>query len=173
MSTVLGVRKFSSVFVILLILASPLFVSVAVAEPSENEAASALANADGVVASAYQAELKAEEAGANVSSLLVLLNKAGDNLAQAHIAYSSGDFDETIRLADLSRIFGEEVLNEANELQGLARARSAQRLWSTATGSAIGVMAVVFGSFLVWRVFKRRYYRQVLGMKPEVSADES
>jgi hypothetical protein len=167
------VLKFSSVLIILLVFVSPFFVSAALAEASENEAASALVNADGVVVSAYQAVLKAEEEGANVSSLLVRLSEAGDNLAHGHMAYSLGDFDETTRSAGLSRNIGEEVRNEANELTGSARAEGAQRLWSTATGSVVGVIAVVFGSFLVWRVFKRRYYRQVLGMRPEVGADES
>jgi hypothetical protein len=169
----MSVLKFSSVLIILLVFVSPFFVSAALAEASENEAASALVNADGVVGSAYQAVLKAEEEGANVSSLLARLSEAGDNLAHAHMAYGLGNFDETTRFADLSRNIGEEVRSEANELMGSARAEGAQRLWSTATGSVIGVIVIVFGSFLVWRVFKRRFYRRVLGMRPEVGADES
>ena len=167
------ILKFSSVLIILLIFVSPFFVSAALAEVSKDEAASALANAGGVVVSAYQAVLKAEEAGANVLSLLVRLNEAEEKLAQAHVAYSLGNFDETTRFADLSRNIGEEVRNEANELKSWAWAEGAQRLWFTTTGSVIGMIAVIFGSFLVWRIFKRRYYRQVLGMRPEVGTDES
>ena len=32
---------------------------------------------------------------------------------------------------------------------------------------------VVFLSFVVWRVFKRRYHRRVLEMRPEVVSGES
>ena len=167
------ILKFSSVLIILLIFVSPFFVSAALAEVSKDEAASALANADGVVVSAYQVVLKAEEAGANVSSLLIRLNEAGENLVHARVAYSLGNFDETTRFADLSRDIGEEVRNEANKLKGLAWAEDVQRLWFMMASSVIGVIAVAFGSFLAWRVFKRRYYRQVLGMRPEVGADES
>jgi len=167
------ILKFSAVLIILLIFVAPFFVSAAIAEVSENEAALALANAGGVVVSAYQAVLKTEEAGANVSSLLIRLNEAEENLVHARMAYGLRDFDETTRLAHLSRDVGEEVRNDANELKSWAWAESAQRLWFTMTGSVIGVIAVVFGSFLAWRVFKRRYYRQVLGFRPEVGADES
>ena len=169
----MSILKFSFILIILLVFASQFFMPVTFAEVSQDQAASALANAETSVVSSYQAVLKAEEEGVNVSSLLVQLNEAGENLAHAHMAYSLGDFDETIRFADLSRDVGEEVRNEANELKGLALAEGVQRLWFTTTGSVIGLIAVVFGSFLVWRVFKRRYYRQVLGMKPEVGADES
>ena len=169
----MSILKFSFILIILLVFASQFFMPVTFAEVSQDQAASALANAETSVVSSYQAVLKAEEAGVNVSSLLVQLNEAGENLAHAHMAYSLGDFDETIRFADLSRDVGEEVRNEANELKGLAWAEDVQRLWFMMASSVIGVIAVAFGSFLAWRVFKRRYYRQVLGMRPEVGADES
>src|SRR3990170_991303 len=167
----MSILKFSFILIILLVFASQFFMPVTFAEVSQDQAASALANAETSVVSSYQAVLKAEEAGVNVSSLLVQLNEAGENLAHAHMAYSLGDFDETIRFADLSKDIGEEVRNEANELKGWAWAEGVQHLWFMMTGLVIGVIAVVFGSFLVWRVFKRRYFRQVLGMRPEVGAD--
>jgi hypothetical protein len=37
----------------------------------------------------------------------------------------------------------------------------------------VGVVVVAFGSFWGWRVFRRRYVRRVLGLKPEVTKDES
>jgi hypothetical protein len=140
---------------------------------SESEATLASNDADGTLASAYTAVLKAEEAGADVSNLLTQLDEAGGVLAHAHMAYRSGDFDEALRFANLAKSAGEEVKNAADTLEVLARGENQQRLLFTSIGSIAGVVLIVLGSFLGWRVFKRRYYRQVLKMKPEVASNES
>jgi len=165
--------RFSLVLLMFLVLASQFFAFEAFAEASKDVAASALTDAEGVVVSAYQAVLKAEESGANVSGMLVRLNEAGGILARARMAYSLGDFEGTASLASSSRNIGVEVENAAVELKDLALSERVQRMWFTVIGSVIGVVLIVFGSLWVWRVFKRRYYRQVLEMKPEVKSDES
>jgi len=157
-------------FVFLLVLL--VFVSaVSVFEASalsEDVAALAIEEAEGVMASAYEAVLKAEGAGANVSVLVTRLNDAGDDLAQAHVSYRVGDFEGAARFADLCREIGEGVRVEALGLRDLAVAEAGQRFRWTMTGSIVGVVAIAFLSFLGWNVFKRRYYRRVLGMRPEV-----
>jgi len=168
-----SVLKFSFVLMMLLVFASQFYVSVTIAQVSESEASSALTSAEGAVDSAYQAVLRAEEAGANVSGLLVRLNDAGELLAKAKVAYRLGDFDEAARFANLSGNIGGEVQNAAVELKDSAWVASVQRRWFTMTGSIISVVGVVFGSFWGWSFFRRRYYRRVLGMKPEVAPDES
>jgi hypothetical protein len=165
--------KFSLVLVMFLILASQFFISETFAQASKDVAASALTDAEGVVVSAYQAVLRAEEAGANVSGLLVRLNEAGGFLARARMAYDFGDFEEAAGLANSSRNIGVEVENAAVELKDSAFLERVQRMWFMMLGSIFGVVLVFFGSFWVWRVFKRRYYRRVLMMKPEVSSNES
>jgi len=165
--------KLSLVLVMFLVLASQFFISETFAEASKDVAASALTDAEGVVASAYQAVLRAEAAGANVSGLLVRLTEAGGFLANARMAYKSGDFEEAASFANSSRNIGVEVENAADELKDSAFFERVQRMWFMMTGSIFGVILVFFGSFWVWRVFKRRYYGRVLGMKPEVSPNES
>jgi len=140
---------------------------------SGDEASLALTNAESTLVSAYQKVLEAEEAGANVSGLLVRLNEAGGFLARARMAYTLGDFDEAVRFASSSGDVAVEVQNSAVGLRDLALGDGVQRLWFTLVGSVVGVVLVVLGCFWVWRVFKRRYYRRVLGMKPEVATDES
>ena len=140
---------------------------------SQVVAASAISQAEQALASAYEAVLEAEQAGANVTGLLARLNEAGDLLAQANVLYRLGDFDGVARFAELCGQIGEEVRVEAHGLRDLALEEAAQRFRWTMIGSILGVAIVVGGSFLGWRIFKRRYYRRVLGMRPEVISDES
>jgi hypothetical protein len=165
--------KFSLVLLMSLVLASQFFIFETFAEASKDVAVLALTGAEGVVVSAYQAVLRAEEAGANVSGLLVRLNEAGGFLARSRIAYDLGDFEEAAGLANSSRNIGVEAENAAVELKDSAFFERMQRMWFMMIGSIFGVVLVSLGSFWVWRVFKRRYYRRVLGMKPEVSSDGS
>ena len=165
--------KFSFVLMTLLVFASQFYVSVTIAQVSESEASSVLTSAEGAVGSAYQAVLRAEEAGANVSGLLVQLNDAGELLAKAKVAYRLEDFDEVVFSASLCSEISENVKNEADELHVETYGSKITVFWLTSTGSLVGVVAVGFGSFWGWRFFKKRYYERVLEMKPEVSSDES
>ena len=139
----------------------------------ESSAASAVAGAEADVGSAYEAVLEAEQVGADVSALLVRLNDAGESLAEAEVAYRLGDFDESVRLADICSGISEEVTSEAYELRNSAGNENVQRMWFTMIGSVSGVTLVVLGSLWFWRFFKHRYLRRVLRMKPEVAKDES
>jgi len=165
--------KFSLIALTLLFLVSRFFAVGTFAEASEGVAALVLADAEGVVASAYQAVLEAEEAGANVSSLLVRLNEAGKFLVQGRDAYKVGDFDDAVLFANSSSSIGAEVKDEANESENLAISENLQRASLSTVESIVGVTLVVLASFLAWNVFKKRYYRWVLGKKPEVCVDES
>jgi len=168
-----SVLKPFAILLTLLVFVSPVFAFGDSALSSENVAASAISMAEESVVSSYQAVLEAEAAGANVSDLLARLNVAVEDLAQAHISYRLGDFDGAGRFASLCIDVGEAVKIEAYKLRDLAVEGGRQRFWWTMVGSIIGVGAVVCGSFLGWRVFQRRYFQRVFGMKPEVVSDES
>ncbi len=171
-----GLMSFSKFVLLLLVLSVfsfPLFVSGVFGVDGEDVAVSAVDRAEAAVASAYEAVLDAEEAGADVSGLLVRLNVAGGYLAEAHVWFGLGDFDEAVRLADLCYDVVVDVSGEAFVLRS-----EAHGLWATdfvvkMVGSMVGVVVVVFLGFVVWRVFKRRYSRRVLGLRPEVVSGES
>jgi len=165
--------KFLLGLMMVLFVASQFFVVATYGEFGEDVAASALKDAEEVVFSAYQAVLEAEESGANVSGLMVRLNEAEGLLANARMAYKFGDFEEASRFATSSTNIGVEVENAAVELRDSALSEKEQHMWFSMIGSVVSVVLIVLGSFWVWRVFKRRYYGRVLGMKPEVGADES
>jgi len=167
--------SFLKSFVFLLVLF--VFVSVVsvfeASALSEDVAALAIEEAEGVVASAYEAVLEAEEAGANISVLVARLNDAGEDLAQAHVSYRVGDFEGAARFADLCREIGEGVRVEALGLRNLAVLEAVQRFWWTMTMSIMSAVTILCLSLLGWRIFKRRYFRRVLGMRPKVVSSES
>ena len=164
--------KFAVVFLAILVCLYPFLVFESLAS-NEDVATLAINQAEDVVASAYEAVLGAEQAGANVSSLIVELNDAGELLAEAHAAYRLSDFDGAIVSANQCSAIGESVKNEADNLRVATHGSRVMGSWLTVAGSLVGVVLVVFGSFWGWRVFKRRYYREVLRVKPEVAQDES
>jgi len=161
------------VSLIVLAFSASIFTTEILAANSEDTATTSIEGAENALVSAYQSVLEAEQAGANVSSLLVLLNDAGEFLVEAKVAFRLRDFDEAILSANNCSEIDEGVMGEAYELQVEASGSRVIDSWLTMTGSTVGVVAVVFGSFWGWRAFKRRYIRRVLRMKPKVAKDES
>ena len=171
--SVMSVSRLFFVLLILSVFAVPILVPSALGADGENVASSAVDRAEAAVASAYEAVLDAEEAGADISGLLARLNVAGEYLAEAHIWHRLGDFDEAARFADLCYDAVEDVRNEAYMLKSEAHGLWVADLVVRMTGSMVGVVVVVFLSFWGWRVFKRRYSRRVLELRPEVVSGES
>jgi hypothetical protein len=138
----------------------------------EDEAAQGLADAEEALVSAYGTVLEADEAGANVSSLLVRLNVGGGYLAEGYNWYRLGVFENASGYAGLCREVLSGVSGEAvglrNEAEVLMREDSLVRVF----GSAVGVGIILVVGFVVWRVFRRRYFRRALKLKPEVVSGE-
>jgi len=147
---------------------APVFVSVAFGESGDDVALSAIDGAEVSVVLAYEAVLEAEEAGVDVSGLLVRLNDCGELLVEARVAYGLGDFDEAVGFAGLCSEVGDGVKGDAVELRlGVQSSRVAE-LWLMLVGSLVGVVVVLFVGFFGWGVVKRRFVRRVLEMKVEV-----
>lgn len=164
--------RFLATLMIIFFLSLQFFVFEGAASSSEDAAELAISNAQKVLSAAYTSVLDAEKVGANVSILLGRLSVAGDLLAKAQVAYRLGSFTEAVQWADLCYETGGDVKNDAYEMMLDAQGVHTTDLWVKLFVSFVAVIAVVFGSFLGWRVFKDRYYRRVLGMKPEVAKDE-
>jgi len=171
--SIMSVSKLFFVLLILSVSATPIFASEVLKVNGENVVVAAIDRAEAAMVSAYEAVLDAEQAGANVSGLLSRLNVAGEYLANAHILYRSGDFGNATRFANLCYDVGEEVRNEAHELENEAYGVWVTDLVVRMSVSMVGVVVIVFLSFVVWHAFKRRYHKRILGMKPEVVSDES
>jgi hypothetical protein len=158
-----------SVFLFLLVPVSVPLVSAT----SEDVVPLEVAEAKEALVSAYNAVLEAEEAGANVSGLLGRLNVGGEYLAEAYAYIRLGDFESAGRFAGLCVEEVEGVRSEAGGLREEAHGWWTLDVIVKVIWSVVGVVVVVVGGFVVWRIFKRRYHGKVLGMRPEVASGES
>jgi len=135
---------------------------------NETVAFSEATQAEAALTSAYDVVLEAEEAGANVSSLLNKLNIGSEYLAEAYVWYRLGDSQDANHFAALCYNLAEDVQSDAVALRDEATSSRMSESVVVMVGSAVGVILVVGTCFVGWRVFKRRYHKKVLGLRPEV-----
>ena len=152
---------------LLLILFSGLTLSTS-ASSNQETAILSISEADYSMVQVHEVVLDAEEAGADVSGLLDRLDFAGEYLAVANIWYRLGDFENATRFAGLCFDVVEEVRSEAYRLKDEAYGLRVAGLFVRIILSFVGVGVVVLLSYVVWRAFKRRYRRRVLGLELEV-----
>ena len=122
---------------------------------SGEDASLVISAAEGKVVVCYEAVSAAQEAGANVSGLLSVLDEAGWFLSRAKLAYSQGDFDSAVAYADncTSRLNG--FLEQAESLKLDAERASYWDFMVNFVGSGVGALCVVVGGFAVWVFLKR------------------
>jgi len=153
---VMGLRfRFCLVFLFVLVV-SVVGVSLPCFGVGSGDAFSAISDADGQVVVCYRAVADAERAGANVSSLLEVLNEAGWLLSRAKLAYSQGDFDSAVVYANECLFMLDGFVDEA---EGLRRSAEAAAHWDfmvNFVGSAVGAICVVVCGYALWVFLKRR-----------------
>lgn len=167
----MSVSKLSLCLIILVFVS--VFVPSAASSDEENEASLVINEAKKAIVSAYRAVLDAESNGANVSCLLSQLNEAADLLAQANLSHGINDFHGATHFADKSTETAKSVTIEAYTTRNLALYEYSQRFMFTLAWSIVGILTVLFVSFVSWRFFKRRYFHRILGLKPVVTSDGS
>jgi hypothetical protein len=131
-----------------------------------------LQTANTAVEQAFNAVLDAEKAGANVTGLLVQLNVAAGDLAQAENSYLAGDSNTAVIQADRVLPIAQAVTNSAQEGQQAALVSSRYTFWLTIAFSVIGAFGLVLALFLVWRRFKRGYMEKLPCLKAEVAENK-
>jgi hypothetical protein len=155
----LALRTWVILGMLLVLTSLPLVVvpGMGAGEVSQSQASSALAESEAAVVSAYQVVANASAAGANISTLLVRLNEAGDLLTRAHVAYGLGDFDSALTLANLcqERLVG--FVADANMLMEVAVRDRYFDFLINVFGSILGSVWVVCGGFFVWFYLDRRH----------------
>ena len=135
-----------------------------------DQTASKLQAANTAVGEAFNAVLAAEKAGANVTGLLVQLNTAEADLAQAENSDRSGDTNAAATQADNVLPIAQEVTTAAQNAQKTASVSRQNAFWSTIAFTVIGVFVFVLVLFLVWRRFKQNYIKRLSEAKPEVNS---
>lgn len=124
---------------------------------SENEALTAVASAEEKITICYEAFLKADAAGAEVSVLMTTLNEAGEFLSKAELAYALGDFDSAFDYAIQSEGKLDGFVFNAENLAETAIIENNRGFLVTVGGSAGASLLVVIGGLFVWRWVSRKY----------------
>jgi hypothetical protein len=163
---VLGSKIHSRGFVVLALLFSLIISlsalsmpSAVLAETAQAEAKSAIVAAQNELITCYQAVANASSAGANVTSLIQVLDQAGGNLSRADLAYKTGDNAAAQAYANqsLNLLTQNNVTARASALKSSA---SQARFWGfmiNVVGSLVGAVAVVCCGFAAWTLLKKRY----------------
>ena len=123
----------------------------------QNSSSTTISAAQDKLVVCYNAAKTAEAAGANISKLTSMLDAAGALLSKAEYAYSAGDFSNAQNLAIESQGVLRNFVSDANSLQAAANNDQAIGFWVSIVGSAMGMVAVIAGSFIVWVLLKRKY----------------
>ena len=119
-------------------------------------AAAALASAKARIATCYRAAEEAENAGANITALVAVLNDAGLLLSRAEYAYSISNFDAAQDLAAQSQSLLSNFVAEATVLKETAVAQRTQDFLINIVGSTAGTFAVLGVGGALWVALKRR-----------------
>lgn len=166
-----GLRVIALLFVLFALVSSVFVLGIKASDVED--VTSAIEGAESAMGLAYEAVLEAEGAGADVTGLLDELNVGAEALSKAHMSYRVGDYDDAVYLANSCCDSVKGIEAEAINLRDAAAVERRQRLLSTSLSSIVAVGCIFCGGFFGWRLFKRRYYRRILKMKPEVENDES
>ena len=162
----------AATFLILVVTLSFLFPVYA----SDNEdAVSAISEAEQSISQAYESMLIARSVGANTSALLVELNRAAELLSEARMASGAGNLEEAKHYADLAVAAGNGVSGEAEQLRAASSPKSASEynanLMLAAVSRVLAVSLALFALLVGYRYFKKLYFRRLLKMKPKVAEE--
>ena len=139
----------------LFLFSATLFISPASCYTRE-EAESAIQSAESEVLNCYRAVSDAEKAGANVSSLLQVLNEAGWLLSRARLDYNNNDFNSAYDYATNCSGKLDGLIDMANNLKLEAEKASRMDYLVNYIGSSVGAVAIAVGGYAVWVFLKKR-----------------
>lgn len=134
---------------------------------SSDQASSLIAEADGSIRTAFVAVAEAEQAGANVSSLVMRLNEIGPVLTEANVAFRTGDYDNASLLAGRCVSLVDGVASEAQYLKNSAESARRNQLMLVTSASSVGLCVLFVVGLFGWKFLKWRFVKHALGMKPE------
>ena len=122
---------------------------------------------------AYLSVVGAERSGGDVRDLIVYLRVAVGYLSEAERALESGDYEGASLWAEKADEAAKDILIDASRSGSLAsiqgRIAFGYRLFIS---SGICLVILLF-EFFGWKRFRDYYVRRLMGLRPEVSVDES
>jgi hypothetical protein len=127
------------------------------AQADQTDAAAAIASAKEQILICYQSAKEAEGAGANITTLVAVLNDAGTLLSRAEFAYSISEYDTARDLAIESQNTLSGFISEANTSKENGIQQRNQEFLINVVGSIIGTFAVLCAGIVAWIFLKRKY----------------
>jgi len=121
--------------------------------------------------SAFVAVSKADDVGANIAGLVAELEVAGLFLTEAKLALRVDDYDAANSHAIECINTAEKLIIDADQLKVDAERKQNDIILFTVIGSIGGIVLLIILGITFWRVLKKRYFRKVLDMKPNVEED--
>jgi len=139
---------------------------------SRDDARASIDSAEQALLAAYQGVLAAESAGADVTTLVEMLNEALDLLAQARESLELGDYNSTLEYASQSRQLSDQVISEAAELK--VQAEGMSQFWAIASIVGIPLVLVVFGAacYYGYKILRKRSVEGIMKKRIKVLREE-
>ena len=133
-----------------------------------DQTATKLQEANRAVGQAFNAVLEAENAGGNVTELMLKLNTAGTILANAQNILNSGNSANITSNLENVLQMANQVNADALNLRNVSLVGSQNSLWLTLFFSVAGAIGLCISLLIVWQRFKRVFNKKLLSTKPEV-----
>jgi len=145
------------------------FFAVKVSAQGMEDAESAINDAKTMLASAFKAVKGAEISGANVTFLSEKLTYAGRHLTSAFLLCKAQNFSLAESNAVICYSIAQSAKGEAEELMGYPAGFERFQYFSWGVVAYIISLSFISGGSIVsWELFKKRYFRKVMEMQPEV-----
>jgi hypothetical protein len=123
---------------------------------SISDASSSITQVEQRINACYSAAADAEKAGANVTSLLSVLDQAGMNLSKAQLAFQNGDFDSAYTIAVQTNTTLNGFESQADSLKNTAAQQGVANFDVNVVGSTVAAIAVIVIGLLIWSYLKNR-----------------
>ena len=131
------------------------FVPLVTSEVTQTAAESAISSAQDQIINCYNSAKIAEGAGANITILQFALNKAGQSLSNAELAYSNGDYTSAINYANQCQSALINFVSDSNALKEKGVQQQNENL-AVFVGSIAGSFAVAVAGYIVWLRIKKK-----------------
>jgi hypothetical protein len=145
----------------------------ALCESGVERARSARELAEDLLESAFLSVLEAERRGVDVYELVSGLKVAVGHYSEAERAFESGDYDGAVILAERTVEAANNISNSAVRLRGVTEVQGEIAFGYWLFQSLGAVCVIVVSGYFGWSRFRGYYVRRLMGLRPEVSVDES
>jgi hypothetical protein len=128
----------------------------------ESEAISSISHAENSIYTTYAIVYEVERKGGDVSELIVSLNKALNNIAEAEIAFEAGNYNLAAQIADSEIEMLNHLSEEAMVLGYEAEVQTELEFRNKLMLSASSVFVILLSGYFGWRRFKEYYFQRLL-----------